>query len=159
MADREPVTPAIRQLRREGVDFEGFVFDYRRFPGASGAAEALGIDIHTAVKTIVLRTDRGDGVLVLMNGDSEVSTKKLARALGVKSTETANQREARRWTGYEFGGTSPFGTRKELPVLAHVDIEDMDEICINGGSRGFLVRMRTEQMVRVLSPRFEDLAV
>lgn len=156
---KEPVTPAIRHLRSEGVDYEGFVFDYKRFPGASGAADALGVDLHATVKTIVLRTDEGNGVIVLMNGDQEVSTKKLARELSVKSTEPADQREARRWTGYEFGGTSPFGTRQQLPLLAHSDIPQLNEIYINAGSRGFLVRIRTEELLRVLEPRIEDLAV
>jgi len=156
---KEPVTPAIRQLRSEGVDYEGFVFDYKRFPGASGAADALGITVRATVKTIVLRSDEGDGVIVLMNGDREVSTKKLARELEVKSTEPASQRESRRWTGYEFGGTSPLGTRQQLPILVHSDIAQMDEIFINAGSRGFLVRVSTEDLFRVLEPRIEDLAV
>lgn len=156
---KEPVTPAIRQLRAESVDYKSFLFDYRRFPGAAGAADALGVDLHNTVKTIVLQTDDGDGVIVLMNGDQEVSTKKLARELGVKSTEPASQRDARRWTGYEFGGTSPFGTRQQLPILAHSDIPQMNETYINAGSRGFLVRIKTEELIRVLSPQIEDLAV
>lgn len=156
---KEPVTPAIRHLRKEGVEYEGFSFDYKRFPGAAGAAEALGIDIEATVKTIVFRTDGDDGVIVLMNGHQEISTKNLARALGVKSTEPANQRDARRWTGYEFGGTSPFGTRQDLQVLAHSAIPQMERIYINAGSRGFLVRIRTEDLMRVLQPHVEDLAV
>ena len=156
---KEPVTPAIRALRSEGIHYEGFGFDYKRFPGAAGAAEALGIDLHSTVKTIVFETDHGDGVIVLMNGDLEVSTKNLARVLGVKSAEPASQRDARRWTGYEFGGTSPFGTRQEMPTLAHSDIQRMEEIYINAGSRGFLVRMRTTDLMDLLEPRVADLAV
>jgi Cys-tRNA(Pro) deacylase len=155
---KEPVTPAIRQLRAEGVEYEGFVFDYKRFPGASGAATALGVDLHVTVKTIVLQTDEGDGVIVLINGDREVSTKKLARELDVKSTKPASQRDARRWTGYEFGGTSPFGTRQQLPILMHSEIPQMSQIYINAGSRGFLVRIRTDELLGVLGPRVEDLA-
>lgn len=156
---KEPVTPAIRQLRAESVGYESHLFDYKRFPGASGAADALGVDLHNTVKTIVLRTDEGNGVIVLMNGDQEVSTKKLARELGVKSTEPASQCDARRWTGYEFGGTSPFGTRQQLTILAHSDIPQMEEAYINAGSRGFLVRIKTEELIRVLSPRIENLSV
>lgn len=156
---KEPVTPAIRQLRALGVDYEGLMFDYRRFPGASGAAEALGIELHDTVKTIVLRTDEGDGVIVLINGDREVSTKKLARELGVKSTEPASQRDARRWTGYEFGGTSPFGTRQRLPIMVHGDIPQMGDVYINAGSRGFLIRISAADLLRLLQAEVRDLAV
>ena len=159
MMGKKPVTPAIRALRSERVDYEGFVFDYRRFPGAAGAAEALDIDVHSTVKTIVFRTDEGDGVVVLMNGDLEVSAKNLARELGVKSAEPASQRDARRWTGYEFGGTSPFGTRQEMPILVHDEIPRMEEIYINAGSRGFLIRMRAVDLMQVLEPTVADLAV
>ena len=97
--------------------------------------------------------------MVLMNGDLEVSTKNLARVLEVKSAEPANQRDARRWTGYEFGGTSPFGVRQELPTLAHDEIPRMEEIYINAGSRGFLVRMRTSDLIRIIEPIVANLAV
>ena len=98
-------------------------------------------------------------MIVLMNGDREVSTKSLARLLGVKSVDTASDREARRWTGYEFGGTSPFGTRTKLPVHAHDGIAELDEIYINGGRRGFLVKISTEDLRQVLNPLFGDLSV
>ncbi len=94
-----------------------------------------------------------------MNGDLEVSAKNLARTLGVKAVETAGQSQARRWTGYEFGGTSPFGTRTTLPIHAHDEIAELEEIYINGGRRGYLVKIRTVDLQRVLDPRFDDLAV
>lgn len=159
MPGREPATSAVRHLRAADVDYESLIYDYKRHEGALGAAEALELEPHLTVKTIVLRTNEGDGVIVLMNGDLEISTKNLARCLGVKSVEPADQREARRWTGYEFGGTSPFGTRSRLPVYAHDEIAELDEIYINGGSRGLLVRIKTEDLKRVLNPRFEDLSV
>ena len=159
MPARARVTPAIRHLRAEGVEYEPFTYDYERHEGAEGAAEALGLDPHITVKTIVFRTSEGGGVIVLMNGDTEVSTKSLARRLGVKSVDTASDREARRWTGYEFGGTSPFGIRTELPVHAHVGIAELDEIYINGGRRGLLVKIRTEDLRRALDLRFADLSV
>ena len=158
MRSREPVTPAVRHLRAKGVEYEGHAYDYERFEGAVGAARALGIEPHHAVKTIVFETSEGDGVLALMNGDLEISTKTLARLLGVKSVEPAGQRESRRWTGYEFGGTSPFGTRTELPLYAHREIDGMEEIYINGGRRGFLVKIKTEDLRRLLDPRFADLS-
>ena len=124
-----------------------------------GAAEALDLDPHFTVKTIVFRTSEGDGLIVLMNGDTEISTKNLARRLGVKSVDTASERQARRWTGYEFGGTSPFGTRTRMPVHAHDGIAELDEIFINAGRRGFLVKIRTDDLRRVLNPVFGDLSV
>lgn len=158
MASKEPVTSAVRHLRAEGVSYEGHVYDYKGH-GARGAAEALGLAPNKTVKTIVFRTNEGDGVITLMNGDLEISTKNLARYLGVKSVEPADQREARRWTGYEFGGTSPFGTRTRLPLYAHDEIAELEEIYINGGRRGFLVRIKTEDLRRVLEPRFGDLSI
>lgn len=159
MPGREPATSAVRHLRAEGVTYEGHVYDYERHAGAMGAAEALELAPHLTVKTIVFQTNEGDGVIVLMNGDLEISTKNLARCLGVKSVEPADQRVARRWTGYEFGGTSPFGTRTRLPLYAHHEIAELEEIYINGGRRGFLVKIKTADMRRVLNPRFEDLCV
>lgn len=153
------MTRAIRHLRAENVEYEPFTYDYERHQGTHGAAEALGLDPHLTVKTIVFRTSEGDGVIVLMNGDTEVSTKSLARRLGVKSVDTASDREARRWTGYEFGGTSPFGTRTDLPVHAHDGIADLPEVYINGGRRGLLVKIRTEDLSRALNPVFGDLSV
>ena len=114
IAGREPSTAAIRELRDHDVGYRPLLFDSRRYPGAEGAAEALGVDLHAVIKTIVMETDDGRGALVLMNGDSEVSTKALARLMSVKSTHPATQRRARKWTGYEFGGTSPFGIRRAL---------------------------------------------
>lgn len=155
---REPTTAAVRQLRREDVDYRSLVFDYRRFPGAEGAAEALGLDPHAVIKTIVMETDDGQGALVLMNGDSEVSAKSLARLMSVKSTRPASERKARKWTGYEFGGTSPFGTRKSLPVYAQAEIATMDEIYINGGSRGFLIAIDPADLIRVIGPQLAELS-
>ncbi len=159
MPSRDPATPAIRQLRGEGIVYEGHHYDYERHPGAMGAADALALEPQSTVKTIVFETSEGNGVLVLMNGDLEVSTKNLARVLRVKAVVPAGQRQARRWTGYEFGGTSPFGTRTVLPIYAHDQIARLEEIYINGGRRGYLVKIRTADLKRALQPRFEDLAI
>ena len=105
-ASRAPSTNASRVLRAAGVGYTEHVFDYRRYPGAEGAAEYLGVDPHLTAKTIVFTTGRGPGLVVLMHGDLEVSAKKLARAVGVKTARPANQREANRITGYRFGGTA-----------------------------------------------------
>lgn len=156
---REPVTPAVRAIRQAGIEYTAHLFDYDRHPGAAGAAEALGIDLHETVKTIVFETSAGGGVIVLMNGDHEVSTKTLARLMGVKSVKPAAVDRARKWTGYEFGGTSPFGTREKLPIFCHDEIAELDRIYINGGSRGFLVGMQVSELMRVLRPQIADLAV
>ncbi len=156
---REPVTTAIRAIRNAGIDYEPFLFDYDRYPGAIGAAQALGIDPHLTVKTIVFEASDGQGVIALMNGDYEVSTKALARHLGVKTVKPATADRARRWTGYEFGGTSPFGTRETLRLVAHTEIPTIETIYLNAGSRGFLVAINPGDMIRVLEPAIVDLAV
>lgn len=155
---KEPVTPALRAIRAAGIEYTTHLFDYERYPGAAGAAEALGVDLHETVKTIVFETSEGKGVIALMNGDHEVSAKRMARLLGVKSVRPASADRARRWTGYEFGGTSPFGTREALPILCHDQIAGMAAIYINAGSRGFLVGIAASDLVRVLQPQIADLA-
>ena len=155
---REPTTAAIRAIRLAGISYRPHLFEYDRFPGAVGASEALGIDLHSTVKTIVFETSAGTGVIALINGDHEVSTKTLARHLGVKSVEPAPAHRARKWTGFEFGGTSPFGTRQVLPVVAHSEIPLMGTIFINAGSRGFLVEIDPADLVRALGPEIVDLA-
>lgn len=158
MVKRPPVTRAIRALRDNEVEFTQHVFDYSAHPGAVGAAEALDVDPHVTVKTIVFATSDGDGVVVLMHGDLEVSTKATARDLGVKSVRPATQDEAGRWTGYLFGGTSPFGMRTELNVLVQNSLMDLERIYINAGSRGFLVGMSPDDVVRLTSGRLVDVA-
>lgn len=155
--DRTPVTPAIRALRAAKVEFRSRTFDYDRHPGAVGAAEAVGVDPHAVIKTLVFVTADGDGVIVLEHGDHEVSAKNLARILEVKAVQPADQVAARRWTGYEFGGTSPFGLAQPLPILADVTIANLEVIHINAGKRGFLIEMRTADLIRLLDPRLEDV--
>lgn len=156
---RPPVTQAVRALRTAGVEYEAFLFDYERYPGAHGAAEFIGIDPHLTAKTIVLSTSEKNGVVVLMHGDLEVSTKKLARELGVKSTKPATQDQGRRWTGYEFGGTSPLGMKTELPVFAEKTIKDLPTVYVNAGSRGFIVALAPEVLLELTSARLADVSV
>lgn len=152
MAAKPPVTAAVRALRAAGVDFTGHVFDYDRHPGAMGAAGFLGVDPHMVIKTMVMRTSDGDGIVVLMHGDREVSTRELARQLGLKGVEPAGEREATRWTGYQFGGTSPFGLRRELPIHMERTVADLDRVYVNAGKRGFLVELSAGDLVRVTNP-------
>lgn len=155
---RPPGTPAIRFLRASGIVHRTHLFDHERHSGAAGAAEALGIDPHEVVKTIVFRTNAGEGVVVLMNGDLEVSTRRLARVLGARSVEPADARSARRWTGYEFGGTSPFGMRTDLAVYAERGIERLATIYVNGGRKGLLVEMSSTDLLTAVGAELADLA-
>jgi len=159
MADSAPATPAMRVLRAAGVEHTVHLFDYERHPGALGAAEAIGVAPHETVKTIVFTGDGGAGLVVLMHGDREVSTKKLARAVGMKSARPADQKEATRITGYVFGGTSPLGMRTPAPVLAQHTITTMGTVYVNGGSRGFLVGIDAAALLELTGATTGDLAV
>jgi Cys-tRNA(Pro) deacylase len=152
------VTRAVRALRDAGAPYTEHVFDYERYPGAEGAAEALDIDLHVTAKTIVFTTGDGDGVVALMHGDREVSTKKLAREMGVKSVRPATQREADRFTGYRFGGTSPLGVRTRLPVFAQETLARLDTIYVNAGSRGFLIGIDPGILFGLVEAQLADVA-
>lgn len=141
MAVDFPVTPAIRFLRERNIAFTPHLYDYVEHGGTGESAKQLGIDEHAVVKTLVFETNEKKPLIVLMHGDREVSTKNLARHLGVKSVERASAERATKWTGYIFGGTSPFGTKTTLPVYAERTIFDLGKIYINGGKRGFLVEI------------------
>lgn len=155
---KAPVTPAVRALRAAGADYEEHVFDYNRYPGAMGAAEAIGVDPHLTAKSIVFETSDRDGTIALMHGDIEVSAKKLARMLGVKSAAPASQERARRWTGYEFGGTTPLGMRTPLPVLAQETLTDFEKVYVNAGSRGFLIGIAPTVLIELTDAATADLS-
>lgn len=139
-----PITPAIRILRERKVDFTPHLYDYVEKGGAKESARQLGVDVHAVVKTLVFETNEKKPLIVLMHGDREVSTKNLARFLGVKSVEPVTPEKASKLTGYLVGGTSPFGTRTKMPVYAERTIFDIERIYINGGKRGFLVEIKPE---------------
>ncbi len=134
-----PVTTAVRFLRDHRVPFEGHLYRYVEHGGTAAAASALGVPEHAVIKTLVMENELGGGLIVLMHGDLEVSTKGLARFLGFKSVVPSDPALASRRTGYLVGGTSPFGTRTELPVYAESSIFLLPRVFINGGKRGFLV--------------------
>ena len=147
-----PVTTAIRALRAAKADFEPCVYDYVEHGGTRHSAERLGVDEHATVKTIVMETDAKKPFIVLMHGDREISTKQMARVLGVKSVAPCTPDTATRHTGYLVGGTSPFGLRKPLPVYAESTIFDLPQIHINGGRRGLLVKITPATLDRVARP-------
>ena len=136
-----PITSAIRFLRDKKVDFVPHLHDYVEKGGTGESARQLGVDEHAVVKTLIFETNEKRPLIVLMHGDRQVSTKNLARHIGVKSVEPADPKRASNWTGYQFGGTSPFGTRTAMPVYVEASIFDLDKIYINGGKRGFLVEI------------------
>lgn len=154
-----PVTTAVRELRAAGVAFTPHLYNYVEHGGTRVSAEALGVPEHSVIKTIVLETDAKKPLLVLMHGDLEVSTKQLARVIGVKHVELCSADVAQRHTGYQFGGTSPFGTRKRLPIYAEKTIFELERIYINGGKRGFLVEIDPKELKRVVGAEEVEVGI
>ena len=156
--DEYPITQAIRVLREQKVSFTPHLYDYVERGGTEHSAAMLGVDEHCVIKTIVLEDDQKQPLICLQHGDREVSTKNLARARGCKSIGSCSPETANRHTGYMVGGTSPFGTRKALPVYMQRSIEELPMIYINGGKRGFLVGVTPSDVQRVLKPILVDAA-
>ena len=152
-------TPAVHVLRKHGVVFTEHPYRYEERGGTRVSARELGVDEHTVVKTLVMEDEAKQPVIVLMHGDREVSTKQLARQIGRKSIVPCAPAVAERHTGYQVGGTSPFGTRKPLPVFVERAILDLERIYINGGRRGFLVSIAPGELVRVLGATPVDVAI
>ena len=152
--DEIPTTPAIRVLRAAKAEFTAHSYKYEERGGTAQAARELGIDEHRIVKTIVLKNAAGRPLFLNDPATSEISTKNLARALGEKSVELCERAEAERHSGYHCGGTSPFGFRRPgVPVYAQASIFDLDWIVINGGQRGFFVRIDPQLLRTVLGAR------
>jgi Cys-tRNA(Pro) deacylase len=149
--DTFPVTPAIRVLRERGVAFTPRLYAYQPKGGTRHSAAELQVDEHVVIKTLVMETQERQAFLVLMHGDHEVSTRQLARVIGARSVLPAAEATARRLTGYEPGGISPFGTRTDLTVYAQRTIFALPLILINGGKRGFLVEVDPQVLKTVLS--------
>lgn len=145
------ITPAIRFLRENNISFTPHLYPYQEHGGTKASAAALNVNEHTVDKTLVMRTDERKLLLVLMHGDKEVSIKQLARIIGVKSVSPCDAKTAERHTGYLFGGTSPFGTRTQIPVYAESSIFLLPKIFINGGKRGFLVEINPSDLIKALS--------
>jgi len=149
---KPPTTQAVRVLRREKVSFEDHLYRYEPGGGTRTFAREAGVDEHQVAKTLIMEDERRQPMIVLMQGDHEVSTKALARQIGTKSIQPCNTETADRHSGYQIGGTSPFGTRKCMPVYCEADIMDLPLIYINGGKRGYIVSMKPEELLRVLHP-------
>ena len=146
-------TPATQWLRSKGVVFTEHPYDYVDHGGTAESARQLGVDEHTVVKTLVMQDDKAQPLVVLMHGDRQVSTKNLARAIGVKSVEPCKPEVAQRHSGYLVGGTSPFGLRKAMPVFVEQSVLELPKIHINGGRRGFLVGIEPSVLTARLGAR------
>jgi Cys-tRNA(Pro) deacylase len=152
-------TPATVFLKQHGIPYTEHVYEYVEHGGTRVSAEALGVDEHAVVKTLVMEDEAKRPLIVLMHGDREVSTKNLARQAGVKRIEPCSPETAQRHSGYQIGGTSPFGTRKRLPVYAEKTIFGLPRIYINGGRRGFLVGIDPNELMRVLQPTLVEVGL
>jgi len=157
--DKVPTTQAVRTLKENGVDFTLRTYKYEEKGGTPVASRELGVDEHQVIKTLVMEDDHRNPLLILMHGDKQVSTKNLARVLGVKSVEPCDPETAHRHTGYMVGGISPFGTRKPLKVYVEASILDLPKIYINAGKRGLLAEMSPEVLKRVLNPTPVNVAI
>lgn len=149
-------TPAIHALRAQKVAFTEHPYRYEEGGGTSVSARELGVDEHVVIKTLVMEDERKQPMVVLMHGDREVSTKNLARQIGAKTVSPCDTDVAQKHSGYLVGGTSPFGTRKAMPVYLERTIAELEHIYINGGRRGFLIKLAPADLIRVLEPTLVD---
>jgi Cys-tRNA(Pro) deacylase len=157
--EKHPVTAAVRALRGHGVDFTHHPYAYEERGGTEVSARELGVPEHAVIKTLVMEDDTKRPFVVLMHGDREVSTKALARFLGVKTVTPCAPAVADRHSGYQVGGTSPFGTRRAMPIYMERSIAGLPYVYVNGGRRGYLVGMVPGELSRVLQPILVDVAI
>ncbi|WP_462323184.1 YbaK/EbsC family protein [Halochromatium sp.] len=154
---KEPVTPAVRFLRQADVPFSGFCYAYTG-GGTAEVAKALGVDEHQVIKTLIMETEL-QPLIMLMHGDREVATGALARQIGAKRVQPCAPQIADKHAGYQVGGTSPFATRRTMPIYCERSILQLDLLYINGGKRGYILRLCSTDLQRLLSPRLVDVAV
>jgi len=154
-----PVTAATRILKQAKVDFTPYLYPYEERGGTKTSALELGVDEHQVIKTLVMEDEQATPFLVLMHGDREVSTKALARVLEVKSVQPCPPQIADRHSGYQVGGTSPFGTRKAMPVYMEETVTAFETIYINGGKRGFLIEISPQDLISLLEPTLVTVAI
>ncbi|MGK5009463.1 Cys-tRNA(Pro) deacylase [Janthinobacterium sp. MDB2-8] len=155
MAKKEHIseTQATQLLRKHQVSFEEHPYPYEEHGGTSVSARELGVPEHAVIKTLVMQDEAARPMIVLMHGDCKVSTKNLARGIGCKSVEPCKPEVAQRHSGYMIGGTSPFGTRKTMPVYVEASILELPRIYINGGRRGFLVSLAPQVLLDLLNAK------
>ena len=152
-----PVTMAVRTLRGAGIDFVPHLYRHEPGGGAAAGAAALGVDPHYVIKTLIMETETGDPLIALMHGDREVSTKNLARLMGCRRVQPCHPDVAGKHSGYLVGGTSPFGTRRALPVYAPTTLRELPVIYVNGGRRGFLVELSPESLASAIDVTYGEI--
>jgi Cys-tRNA(Pro) deacylase len=157
--EHAPETQATRFLRTHRIAHSNHLYEYEEHGGTRVSARELNVDEHAVVKTLVMEDEHAKPLIVLMHGDRKVSTKELARQIGCKKVEPCKPEVANRHTGYLVGGTSPFGTKKQMPVCMEKSILDLPLIYINGGRRGFLVGVHPHDILRVLQPKIVEVAL
>jgi Cys-tRNA(Pro) deacylase len=157
--EKIPVTAAVRELRAGEVEFTDHLYEYEEKGGTAVSARELGVPERAVVKTLVMEDNDRNPLIVLMHGDLKVSTKELARTIGVKTIAPCNPDTANRHSGYLVGGTSPFGTRKKMPVYMEETILELPKIYINGGRRGYLVGIVPQEVVRILEPKLVKVGI
>ena len=157
--ENAPETPATRFLRQQRIAHSTHLYTYEPHGGTRVSARELNVDEHAVVKTLVMEDETAKPLIVLMHGDCKVSTKELARQIGCKKVEPCAPETASRHTGYRVGGTSPFGTKKKMPIYLEKSILDLPLIYINGGRRGFLVGVHPHDLMRALSPKVVEAAL
>ena len=157
--EASPSTPATRLLRGRGIAFSEHHYRYEEHGGTRVPARVLKVDEHAVVKTLIMEDEKARPLIVLMHGDREVSTKQLARLIGAKSVAPCKPDVANRHSGYLIGGTSPFGTRKPMPVYMEKSILELPLAYINGGSRGFLLGVAPRDVVTILNPTLVEVGI
>jgi len=158
MATDYPVTLAVRALRQHQVDFTPHLYTWEAHGGTAASAEHLGVDEHSVIKTLIFEDEAKRPLCILMHGDREVSAKNLARQIGRKSVAPCAPEVADRHSGYQVGGTSPFGLRRAMTIYCEKGIATLPRIYINGGARGFLVGIDPRELLRVLKPTLVEVA-
>jgi len=154
-----PSTSAVILLKSKGIAYSSHFYKYEERGGTAVSARELNVSEHSVIKTLVMEDDKRAPLIVLMHGDRQVSTKSLARQIGARTISSCAPEVANKHSGYIVGGTSPFGTKKTMPVYLEGTILDLDEIYINGGSRGFLVSIAPKVLLSLLDPVIVEVAI
>jgi len=154
-----PQTPATIFLRDRNVIFSDYLYSYEEHGGTKVSSLSLGVSEHSVIKTLIMQDESAKPLIVLMHGDRKVSTKELARQIGCKKVESCKPEIAQKHSGYLVGGTSPFGTRKAMPIFLEKSVLDLPAIYINGGRRGYLVRLEPKELARVLDIKLVEVAL
>jgi len=158
-SENAPEPPATKFLRQHGIAHSNHLYDYEEHGGTRVSSRELNVAEHAVIKTLVMEDEAGKPLIVLMHGDCKVSTKELARQIGRKKIEPCKPEVANRHTGFLVGGTSPFGTKKQMPICIEKTILDLPLIYINGGRRGFLVGVHPHDLMRALAPTVVEVAL